>query len=270
MNNKYKKLAINLTIVLGIISLIISVGGLFIENLYRDNSFVTSAWIANDFITLIFAVPLLVISIIFVSRDKKIGFILWAGILDYMIYNYAFYLFAAAFNWFFIVYVMLFVLSITVLIMLFVNIDTAQFGAYINRPKSHVVVSIYLIFVAFMLSLIYSIQIIDFINNDRLPSIITLTGHPTNVVFALDLSLVVPVFIFAAILLWKKNPWGIILSGMALVKGIIYNLVLIAGTYNASQNGYPEIIGQISIWIFLLITALISFILLSITLPRNN
>lgn len=269
MNNKYKKLAINLSLLIGVVSLIISVGGLVMENLYRDNSFVTSAWIANDFVTLIFAIPLLILALILVSRDKKIGYLLWAGVLDYMIYNYAFYLFAAAFNWFFILYVVLFVLSVTVLIILFVNLDITPFSGNSSRSKFRKAVSIYLLFVAFMLSIIYSIQIIDFIASDRLPTIITLTGHPTNVVFALDLSLVVPVFIFAAILLWKSKTWGVIIGGMALVKGIIYNLVLVAGTYNIAQNGYPEIIGQISIWIFLFITALIFFIILTVSLPRE-
>lgn len=269
MNNKYKKLAINLSILIGFISLLISVCGLIMDNLYRDNSFVTSAWIANDFVTLVIAVPILVFSLISVSKDKKVGYLLWIGLLDYMIYNYAFYLFAAAFNWFFILYVILFVLSVAVLIMIFIHMDITVFSNNTTLPKTHKVVSIYLFFVAFMLSMIYSIQIFDFINNDRLPSIITLTGHPTNVVFALDLSLVVPVFIFAAILLWKSKTWGVILGGMGLVKGIIYNLVLVAGTYNISKNGYPEIIGQIFIWIFLFITALLFFIILSISVPKE-
>ena len=34
------------------------------------------------------------------------------------------------------------------------------------------------------------------------------TGHPTGVVYATDLSILIPALIVAAVLLWRRRPWG--------------------------------------------------------------
>jgi uncharacterized membrane protein (UPF0136 family) len=50
-----------------------------------------------------------------------------------------------------------------------------------------------------------------------------------TVVFATDLSFLVSVLVFSAILLWKRNTWGLILAAMIMLKGVLYPLVLIIG-----------------------------------------
>jgi hypothetical protein len=50
-----------------------------------------------------------------------------------------------------------------------------------------------------------------------------------TIVFATDLSFLVSVLIFSAILLWKKNIWGFILAAMIMFKGLLYPMVLMIG-----------------------------------------
>jgi hypothetical protein len=45
-------------------------------------------------------------------------------------------------------------------------------------------------------------------------------------IFALDLSIVVPNTALAAVLLWRRHPWGLVLAIMMLVKAFAYGLVL--------------------------------------------
>lgn len=56
---------------------------------------------------------------------------------------------------------------------------------------------------------------VGFITTGQLPPIVIQTGHPTSLVFALDLSLVVPVLVLGAIWLWKRRPWGYVLAAIA-------------------------------------------------------
>lgn len=49
-------------------------------------------------------------------------------------------------------------------------------------------------------------------------------------IFALDLSIVIPNSLLAGILLWNRKAWGYILSLVMLVKGFAYGLVLCLGT----------------------------------------
>src|SRR3990172_5342244 len=105
-----------LSILIAVLATLTSAGGLLLEGLYRDNIFVISAWKGNDIVTLFIAVPILVAAMIFSRRGSLKAQLVWMGALDYMLYNYAFYLFAARFNAMFLVYVALLGLSIFALI----------------------------------------------------------------------------------------------------------------------------------------------------------
>jgi hypothetical protein len=98
------------------------------------------------------------------------------------------------------------------------------------------------------LTLIHVTQLVNFITIGRAPEIVLSTGHPTRVVFALDLSLVVPIFILGAVWLWRGKPWGIVTAGIMNVKGAVYNLVLTAATLSAFRSGAVSDPSQIGIW----------------------
>jgi hypothetical protein len=41
---------------------------------------------------------------------------------------------------------------------------------------------------------------------------------------ALDLSLLVPLYATAAVLLWRRMPWGFVLAGTALIAGVLHQI----------------------------------------------
>jgi hypothetical protein len=85
----------------------------------------------------------------------------------------------------------------------------------------------YMLFSAIGLSVVYLVQSIAFLFTGQLPSIVTRTGHPTSIVFALDLTLLIPFMIVGAIWLLQRKPWGYVLAGISTVKGPMYTLVWI-------------------------------------------
>lgn len=60
------------------------------------------------------------------------------------------------------------------------------------------------------------------------PRPILQTDHPTGVVFATDLSLLVPGFLSGGLLLRRRRPWGYVVSALVLVKASTYGPALIA------------------------------------------
>lgn len=91
------------------------------------------------------------------------------------------YLFGTAFNQFFLTYVALFTLSIFGLVQTDANAIGRQF-----RDRTPVKwISGYMLFVAVGLTTVYTIQSLGFITTGQLPPIVTTTGHPTSIVFAL-------------------------------------------------------------------------------------
>lgn len=234
--------------IIAILTIVASAGGLFIADLYRDNSLVTSAFRGNDLVTLVVALPLLIAALILSMRGSQRAQLVWLGMLDYTLYNFAFYLFGAAFNSLFLIYAALFTLSIFALIFGLAKADVSAVSRKFHARTPVKWISSYMLFVAVGLSGVYIAQSLGFIATGQLPSIVILTGHPTSVVFALDLSFVVPVLVLGAIWLWKRQPWGYVLAAIANVKGAIYMLALAASTVSAVQKGASEDLSQVVLW----------------------
>lgn len=243
------KIATTLSILIAVLAAAASVGGLTIPGLYRDNLLVTSAWKGNDLVTLFLAVPLLVASLALSRRGSTRAFLVWMGVLDYMLYNYAFYLFGSAFNWFFLVYVALFGLAIFALIFGLSSLDLARLSRSIGPRMPVKWIAGYMLFVAAGLSAVYVAQTVNFLLTDVVPPIVVQTAHPTSVVFALDLTLLVPFLTLGAIWLLARKPWGYVLAGVTTMKGALYTLVLTSGSLWASNAGVEGAAGQVPLWI---------------------
>jgi hypothetical protein len=80
------------------------------------------------------------------------------------------------------------------------------------------------------------------------PPIVAVTGHPTNLIGALDLSLVVPLNAFGAWLVWHRRSWGFVLAAIANVKGALYMTALSAATLSAAQAGAIDSAAQVALW----------------------
>ena len=219
-------------------------GGLLVPGLYRDNAFVRTAWLGNDLITLFIAVPAMVTALALYQRGVQRALFIWIGLLGYMLYNYAFYLFGAHFNEFFLLYVALFILPVYALILLLSALDIENLGRQFAEKTPVRWISAALLFIVVPLSLMEISQTVQFIRTGTLPSTIVETASPTSIVFALDLSLVVPAMYLAAWLLWQRRAWGCLLGMFMLIKGFSYMLVLLLSSallagFSFSGTGDP-------------------------------
>jgi hypothetical protein len=86
----------SISVLIAVLAALASLGGLLLPGLYRDNAFITTTWLGNDAVTLLLAVPLLAAALFFSAGGSRKAQLVWMGALDFMLYNYAFYLFGAA------------------------------------------------------------------------------------------------------------------------------------------------------------------------------
>lgn len=219
-----------LSIIITALTAIASAGGIWMNNLYHDNAFVQLAWHANDIITLFVVVPLLITSMYLTQKGSERWFFVWTGLFGYVFYKFAFYLFGAAFNAFFLLYAALFSLSAITIILQLSNADISNTSLKFAKKTPVKRVSIYLFFIAVILFIAEISMIIPFLTSGTIPNTLKLTGHHTSEIFALDFSIVIPVSIIAAILLWQRRSWGFIMGIIMLVKCFTYGLVLCLGT----------------------------------------
>jgi hypothetical protein len=225
-----------------------SAGGLFLADHYRDNAFAASAWRGTDLATLTIAVPILVVALMLARRSSLRAQLVWLGMLDYTLYNFAFYLFGAAFNRFFLIYAALFTLSIFALIFGLSKMNVQEVAQRFASKTPVRWISGYMLFVAAGIGGLWIAQSLGFVFTGQVPQFIVDVGHPTSVVFALDLSLVVPFLVLGAIWLWQRRPWGYLLAAISCVKGTVYMLALAVASVFQAQVGFRAGLTQLPLW----------------------
>lgn len=258
------KIAYLLSAAITLIAAIASAGGLFIRNLYQDTETIKTAWKANDIITLLVVVPLLILSMDYSKRGSERGYLLWMGLLGYIVYSYAFYLFGAAFNVFFLLYVSLVSLSIYALVLGLSACDLKSMVKHFSNKTPVRWISIFLLFISLPLVVVEAGECIRYV----------VTGKPPDapvLVFALDLSIVVPNSALAAILLWKRKTWGYVLATIMVVKAFTYGLVLTTATTLITFNLAGPLDPLMPFYIFVAVGGLFAaYALLYNQKPQNN
>jgi hypothetical protein len=254
------KVAYVLTAIVATASVVASVAGLSIKNLYQDDtSWATSALRGGDLVTLVVAVPTLVVAMILASRGSSRARLVWVGALAYAVYNYAFYVFGAAFNDLFLVHVVAFSSSILALIVTVTGVDASAIArGYGPRAPIRAVAAL-LVLVGVVFATLWSVFSISYAVTGRLSlGAATLEGMQT--VFAIDLSLMVPGMALAGVLLWRRRSWGFVMGAAMSVFGAVYQLNLAAAGWFQAKAGVEGVkridpVGAVFIVVFLIATA---------------
>lgn len=233
-------------IVAGLMALA-SVLGLLYPSLYRDNLLVSAGWLGNDLVTLIVATPALVVAMARARRGSLRGVLVWLGLLDYALYNYAFYLFGAAFNAAFLLYVAIVTASTFALVLGVASLDAPEVARHAGHRAPRAVAA-FLLLLSLGLGGFHAAVAVSFVLTGETPGLLTTIGHPTNVIAALDLWLVVSLSVVAARWLWRRQPWGLVLAAVLTVKGAFYMLALSVATLSAARSGALGNLDQLWLW----------------------
>src|SRR4051812_16763662 len=122
--------ATTLTFVAIIAATIASIGGLAVHGLYTDDTaWATAALRGGDLVTLVLVVPGLISATLLARRGSVRARLIWGGLLGYGVYNFAFYVFGAAFNDLFLAHVVGFSASIFALIAWATELDAPAIAA---------------------------------------------------------------------------------------------------------------------------------------------
>ena len=165
-------------------------------------------------VVLAISIPTLVVSA-FTARDGSVvATAIWLGALGYLTYNAVMFVFATPYNRLFLLYVAMLSLSFWTILLLTwrvlpaVPTTTVRWG----RP-----VAVYLWLIAALNAVLWISTIGPSIVADRPGAVTDGLGVATNPVFVQDLAIWLPAATLAALGLWRRRPWGALLSGAVLV-----------------------------------------------------
>lgn len=206
---------------------------------------VVAEGIGWDIVTLVVAVPALLLTVPSVVRGSFRGRLVAIGLLGYLLYQYLEYAVTWAFGPLFPLFIFIYAASLGAVVWLGVGIARegveGRFGDGFPR-RSYALLTGGL---AVLLTLLWAQRIATGLGGDLEAA--SLWGETTMVVQALDLGLVVPTAMFIAMLTWRRSPIGYVLAAIWIVFSIamasaIVGMLVAAGFVESTFEIPPMVI----------------------------
>jgi len=182
---------------------------------YNDSISMVPQARAQDIVTLIIGIPLLIISLILLNKNSLKGRLLLTGTVGYFLYTYASYSFFLSYNKFFLLYVALMSLSFFCFIINFTSNELKNLDIHFKQKFPKKYIGIFTIIVGVFICFLWLGMIIPSI--DKAPAV--LEQYTTLVIQALDLGFIFPVSILSGVLLLLNKSLGYLLAPVVIVKG---------------------------------------------------
>jgi hypothetical protein len=230
-----RRIAYRLSAVVAALMVVASAAGLFVDGLYRDGPWAREALRGGDLTTLLLAAPILAWSLVLSIRGSRPAQAVWIGALAYAIYNYAYYVFGAAFNDAFLLHVALLSLSIWAMALAVASLDLGAVAAAFRVGRAARWIGGFLALVGAILGGLWVFLAIRFAVTGELMADIPADG--IHLVFAIDLSLLIPALVVAGVLLWRGSRSAVVFGVVMTVMGALYQVnLLVAGVFQANAD----------------------------------
>jgi hypothetical protein len=214
--------------------------GLWWPGLYQDPPAVAAMLRGDDLVALV-ASPVLAGALLRSRRGSWRAELLWVGMLGYAVYHFALYVFGTVFNALFLAHVALFGLSAAALVLALRSLDVQGMAARVDPRAPVRWVSALLAFLAVALGGMWIYYSLRFAMTGAAPAESKLVLPPSwvHLGYVLDLVLLVPGYAAAAVLLWRRRPWGYALAGLLLVSGVVSQLDYMTALVFQTAAGVP-------------------------------
>lgn len=240
-----------LTIPIAILLALAAGCGLFISGLYRDNPGLVAQAIGQDVVTLLVALPALIISAFLTRRGSQRARLIWLGVLVYVVYTYASYAFAIRFNPLFLIYIALLGCSTYALIGGLATTDWARIRASFSERTPVRAVSIFLFVIAGLFYLLWLSEALPASLTGTTPQSVQEDGTPTNAIHVLDMALLLPALVITAVSLWRKQPMGYALAAALLTNLVFLVLAILSMLAFQARGGQPVVIPLVVMFVVL-------------------
>ncbi len=243
-----------LTILIIVLGIIASAGGLLIPSLYRDPVSIVPALRGQDLITLL-TMPILLMTLFAVRRGSTRAKLIWIGLLGYVLYAYLGAAVGYFLNNFTLLYIALFSLSLAAMVLAIASLKLTDLEMRFDAGVPRWPVIAFLMLMAVMLGAREILDNIGFIQTGIIPSGMQLSGGTNYFVYTFDLGLIVPLSVLFSVWLWRRSQLGLVSSGVVLIKAAVMGLALLAmNGFNANAGFATD--GLLGLWAFIAIGGL--------------
>lgn len=259
-----------LTIPIALLGATASSMGILIDSTYeRDVKRFAVLAVSQDYVTLLVAVPAVLLLGWLAFRGSFSARLMWHGVVFYFAYTYTIAAFMVRFNDLFLVYTSLLACSIFALVggvaSLGWPLKSSMFG--MSWPRRSAVGFLIVIVTTFLL--LWLSDIVPAIVNGFEPESLAESATPTKGIQVLDLSLVLPGSALSAYWVWRFEVRGYVFATGLIAYAALLNLALVAMIIGLSRAGLAAVAG-VSV-IFIVVAGVASTLLFAIlrSMPRT-
>jgi len=224
------------------------------QGVYKNDTLLAGAGFrGTDAVTLLLALPLLMVAYVLCRRGSQNGMVLLIGTLLYFLYNGASLTFSAAFNPLFLVYTGLFSASLFASITALATFDLQALVKRIQPGFPYRGIA-YFNFVAGIGTLfIWMSEVVPALITGTAPA--TLGPYTTMFTHGFDSAVITPAAILVGIFLLQRKPLGYLLSAPIMILCTLIGVVVIGQTLAQASAGliFPVgvYIGMIGSWVIM-------------------
>ena len=172
--------------------------------------------IAQDYITLLLAIPFLLFTLWWYRKGSLKGHFLLAGTLGYFFVTYLFYTVMGMYNYLFLLYLILMCCSFFGLLILLISVDLPNLKSKFSEKTPARIIGSFLIFNSIAIAFLWLEMIIPpLLDGTIYPD--ALNHFTTLIVQGLDLGLLLPLSFVSGWLLVKKEPMGYLATTVYMV-----------------------------------------------------
>ena len=231
------RLAFVLSWLVAALMIVTSLLGLTVSGLYRDGRWASEALRGGDLVTLVVAAPLLAFALYRSMHGSTRWPAVWIGMLGYATYDYAFYVFGPTFNDGFLLHTMAMSMALYAIAFALSALDVRALGErFRNDGRAHLWGGV-LIAVGVLQGAVWIVLIIREVLTGELLEQVPVAGQ--HLIFALDLTLMMPALVIAGALLWRRRASGYFLGTAVAVLGAVYTLNGDAAAWFQARAGVP-------------------------------
>jgi hypothetical protein len=190
----------------------------------------------------------LVTALVYARRGSIRALVIWAGLLVYAAYYYAFLCFDPVYTVVYPLYLAIMGLAVYSLAGLLSSVDTARFAAQVDAHMPvrgiAVVLGMALLFIPIWGSKIAA-------------GIAARQVEEAHLVFTIDLAFMIPAMTVAAVQVWRRQPVGYLFSGGLLVKAALSGILLTSGSLRQMVMGVAVPWPELAMYLFLAVPGLV-------------
>jgi hypothetical protein len=259
-----RRVMTQLTRLVAALVLVASLVGLVVDGIYTGAVSTAEMLRGYDLVAAVVVVPSLVVAAHLARRGSVAARLFTVSLLAYLVYTYAYYLFGTGFNDVFLLHAAIFGTALVALVLAITTIDVMSVAERFSpRTRVRGIASV-LGALAFALGGMWIYFAVNNAVTGNVPagSQLVETDTIVHLGMALDLTLLVPLYAVAAVLLWRHAASGYVLAAVALVAGVLHQVSYVVAMPLQVAANVPEAVNYdpiepVIVLLYLVATALL-------------